>query len=163
MNTSDLLPILTSALITDMIVILLSITGIIKSKALKEWYNKYNLSAVLCDVLIIVIGIIITRYVYPYVFSEYSLSKFILLAVVIQIIHDILFYILFTNIPRHMNSMIDTFKDYANEVSYKAILSDSGMVISTCIIASLLASKSYNTNIIILIVSIYLLPYLIYT
>ena len=58
--------------------------------------------------------------------------------------------------------MIDTFKDYANDVSYKAILADSGMIIMACLIASYLVNKNTNTNIIVLISSLYLMPYLLY-
>jgi hypothetical protein len=64
--------------------------------------------------------------------------------------------------PRGVNKMIDTFKDYANEVSYKAILSDSGMMIMSCILASYLVNKNMNINIIVLILFLYLLPYLLY-
>jgi hypothetical protein len=58
--------------------------------------------------------------------------------------------------------MLDTFKDYAKDVSYKAILADSGMIIMASLIGSYLASKSLNTNIITIILSLYLLPYLLY-
>ena len=84
------------------------------------------------------------------------------MAVIVQFIHDILFYIFFTNVPRGTNKMLDTFKDYAKEVSYKAILSDSGMMIMASLIGSYLASKNINTNIIVLIISLYILPYAIY-
>lgn len=58
--------------------------------------------------------------------------------------------------------MLDTFKDYANEVSYNAILADSGMIIMACLIASYLVNQNTNTNIIVFISSLYLLPYLLY-
>ena len=139
------------------------IYGSINSKVLVEWYRKYNLSAVIADVLIIVIGIILARFAYPYVFGEsFSLIKFIGLAVVIQILHDILFYYMFKMVPRGKNMMLDTFKDYANEVGFKAILSDSLMIISTCLLSSYFVSLNLNTNIIILIVAVYILPYAIY-
>ena len=153
-NTSDYLPILNSVLITDLFVILLMNLNIIKSRVLKEWYDKYNVSAIVCDILIIFIGIIIARYVYYKVFKSYSLYKFVGLAVCIQVIHDILFYQVVTSIPRGANRMIDTFKDYGKEVSYKAILSDSGMMIMASILSSYLIGKSLNTNIIVLIVSV---------
>jgi uncharacterized protein YacL len=162
-NTSDYLSILNGALITDLFVIFLLISGAIKSKVLVEWYRKYNLSAVIADVLIIVIGIIIARFVYPFVFGEnFSLIKFIGLAVVIQIVHDILFYYMFKMVPRGKNMMLDTFKDYANEVGFKAVLSDSLMIVSTCLLSSYFVSLNLNTNIIILILSVYILPYAIY-
>jgi hypothetical protein len=162
-NTSDYLSILNGALITDLFVIFLLIFGAIKSKVLVEWYGKYNLSAVIADVLIIVIGIIMARFAYPYVFGEkFSLINFTGLAVVIQIVHDILFYYLFKMVPRGKNMMLDTFKDYANEVGFKAVLSDSLMIISTCLLSSYFVSLSLNANIIILILSVYILPYAIY-
>jgi hypothetical protein len=162
-NTSDYLPILNGVIITDLCVIFLLIFGFIKSNVLVEWYRKYNLSAAIADVLIIVIGIIMARFVYPYVFGEkFSLIKFIGLAVAIQITHDILFYYMFKLVPRGRNMMLDTFKDYANEVGFKAVLSDSLMMISACVLSSYFVSLNLNSNIIILILSVYILPYAIY-
>jgi uncharacterized protein YacL len=161
-NVNDYLPLFNAVLITDLFVILLLNTKIIKSDVLRKWYSQYNLSAVIADVLIILIGLIITRAIYYYIFDKFSIFKFISLAVTVQIAHDILFYLLFKNVPRGVNKMLDTFKDYANEVSYKAILSDSGMMIMASLIAFYLANKSTNTNIIVLISFLYLLPYLLY-
>ncbi len=161
-NINDYLPLLTSVLITYLFVISLLNTQVIKSRVLRQWYSQYNLSAVIADVLIILIVLIITRAIYYYVFDSFSIGKFIMLAVILQITHDILFYVFFRNIPRGVNKMIDTFKDYANEISYKAIISDSGMMIMSCLIASYLVNKNTNTNIIVLISSLYLLPYLLY-
>jgi hypothetical protein len=161
-NTSDYLPLLNGVLITDLFVIFLLNTKVIKSVVLRKWYMKYNLSAVIADVLIILIGLIITRAIYYYLFDTFSIIKFIFLAIIVQVIHDILFYNFFQNIPMGVNNMLDTFKDYANEVSYKAILSDSGMMILACLISSYLANKSVNINIVILIIFVYLLQYLLY-
>ena len=161
-NINDYLPLFNAVLITDLFVILLLNTSVFKSRVLVEWYSQYNLSAVIADVLIILIGLIITRALYYYVFDSFSIVKFIILAVIVQITHDILFYVFFTNIPRGINKMLDLFKDYANEVSYKAILADSGMMIMSSLIASYLVNKNINTNIIVLISFLYLLPYLLY-
>jgi hypothetical protein len=161
-NTNDYLPLFNAVLITDLFVIFLLNTRVIKSQVLRQWYSQYNLSAVIADVLIILIGIIITRAIYYYIFDSFSIINFIAIAVIIQIIHDILFYVFFSNIPRGVNKMIDTFKDYANDVSYKAILADSGMMIMSCLIAYYLVNKNTNTNIIVLISFLYLLPYLLY-
>ena len=120
------------------------------------------MSAVIADVLIILIGLIITRAIYYYVFDSFSIVKFVILAVIVQIIHDILFYVFFSSTPRGVNKMLDTFKDYANDVSYKAILADSGMMIMASLIASYLVNKNTNTNIIVLISFVYILPYLLY-
>ena len=161
-NTNDYLPLFNAVLITDLFVIFLLNIGMIKSKVLRQWYSQYNVSAVIADVLIIFIVLIIVRAIYYYVFDSFSIVKFIILAVILQITHDILFYVFFSNIPRGVNKMIDTFKDYANDVSYKAILADSGMMIMSCLVASYLVNKDTNTNIIVLIIFLYLLPYLLY-
>jgi len=161
-NVNDYLPLLNAVLITDLFVILLSNMGIIKSKVLKKWYAQYNLSAVIADVLIILLVLILTRFIYYSIFDTFSLLKFISLAVVLQILHDILFSIFFTIVPRGVNRMIDTFKDYGAEASYKAIIADSCMMIMSCLIATYLVNTNANTNIIVLILSSYLLPYLMY-
>jgi hypothetical protein len=161
-NINDYLPLFNAVLITDLFVIFLLNINVIKSQVLRKWYLLYNLSAVIADILIILIGLIITRAIYYYIFDEFSLLKFIIIAVIVQIIHDILFYIFFSNTPRGLNKMLDTFKDYSNEASYKAILSDSAMMIMSCMIASYLVNTSTNNNIIILILSLYVLPYLLY-
>jgi len=161
-NINDYLSLFSAVLITDLFVIFLLNTKVIKSQVLRQWYSQYNLSAVIADILIILIVLIITRAIYYLVFDSFSILKFIILAVILQITHDILFYVFFSNIPRGINKMIDTFKDYANDVSYKAILADSGMMIMSCLIATYLVNKNTNTNIIVLISFLYLLPYLLY-
>jgi hypothetical protein len=161
-NTNDYLPLFNAVLITDLFVILLLNTRVITSQTLKKWYSQYNLSAVIADVLIILIVLILTRAIYYHIFNDFSLLKFIILAVIIQIAHDILFYVFFSYVPRGVNKMLDTFKDYASEMSYKAIFADSGMMIMSCLIGSYLANATTNTNIIVLISSAYLLPYLLY-
>ena len=161
-NTNDYLPLFNAVLITDLFVILLLNLKVIKSKVLRQWYSQYNLSAVIADVLIILIMLIIARAIYYYIFDTFSILNFIILAVMLQISHDVLFYVFFSNVPRGVNKMLVTFKDYANDVSFYAIVSDSGMMIMSSLIAYYLVNKSTNTNIIVLISFIYLLPYLLY-
>jgi hypothetical protein len=161
-NTHDYLPLFNGVLFTDLFVILLSNAKVIDSRVLREWYESYNLSAVVADVLIIFIGLIIVRALYYYIFTEFSILKFITLALVVQFIHDMLFYAFFKSVPRGMNRMLDSFKDYANEVSYKAILADGGMMVMAAVIGSYLAGRNLNTNIIVLIALLYALPYLLY-
>jgi hypothetical protein len=114
---------------------------------LKKWYKKFNLSAAIADTLILVIGIIIARFFYGYLFKEFNIWLFTGLAVVIQIIHDILFYLFFNNIPKGYNYMLDFFKSYAKEVGVGAILGDSLMMILACLLSSYFATFSLNQNI----------------
>ena len=151
-NTNDYISILSAVIITDLIVILLLNLNLIKTKSLKKWYNTFNLSAVIADVLIIVLVLILSRYLYYKIFKEFSIIKFILLALSLQISHDILFYIMITLIPKGSNRIIDVFKEYSNEVSYFAIIADSIMMISSSLLAYYFVNLDMNTNIIILII-----------
>jgi hypothetical protein len=162
-DVSDYIPILNGVIITDLFVILLLLRKFINSSVLKNWYRDFSLGAVIADVLIIFIGIIIARFIYPYIFDTYSLINFIGLVVVVQVIHDIIFYIFVSSVPRGVSKILDVFKDYGKEVGFKAILSDSAMMISSVLIASYLKGQTLNTNIIVLIVSIYFVPYFIYS
>ena len=93
--------------------------------------------------------------------GEYKLMKFTALAVCVQIIHDVLFYLLFKNTPLGYNYMLDFFKKYADEMGARAIIGDSFMMIMSCLLSSYFATYSLNTNIIILIIATYFIPYLI--
>jgi len=160
-NVSDYLSILNGCINADLIILFLVFHGASKSIFLKKWYKKYQLSAVIADVLILVIGIILARFLYKYLFNEFSIWKFTGLAVCIQIIHDFLFYFLFNNLPVGYNSMLDFFKGYAQEVGVTAVLGDSFMMILACLLSSNFATYSLNINIIALTISIYFFPYMI--
>jgi len=160
-NVDDYLPILNGCVTADLIILFLVFNGVFKSFYLKKWYKKYQLSAVLADVLILVIGIILARFFYKYLFDTFSIWSFTFLAVCIQIIHDVLFYWLFKSLPLGYNSMLDFFKNYANEVGGGAIVGDSFMMILACLFSSYFATYNLNLNIIILVVSLYFVPYMI--
>ena len=161
-NINDYLPIITAILIVDFIGIVLSYSNML-GKYLRIWYQQFLLSAVLADVLVIFLVVILARAIYYYIFDTFSIINFILVMLAIQITHDILFYLMISIIPRGANKMIDLFKDYADEVSYKAIIADSIMIIATGLIASYLANFDANVNIIILAVFAYLLQYILHT
>ena len=164
-NLSDYLPILNGAILADIVIIILlyytKVFGDLPS--LKKWYEKYRLSAVLADVLILVIGLILARYVYYKIFNEYSFAKFLFLVVVIQIIHDFLFYkLIIKPLPKGKNNMIDLFKEYSKDVKGGAILGDSFMIIITVLFSSYFANFNTNGNIILSVSLLYILPYVLY-
>jgi len=162
-NTRDYLPIITAILIVEIITIILSFTNITQSSFLKVWYKKYQLSAVLADVSLIFLGVVIARAIYPYLFDTFSMINFIVLIVVIQMIHDILFYLMILQIPKGVNRIITILKDYADEISYWAILGDSAMMIASVLIAGVLANFDANTNMILLAFLVYILQFILYT
>lgn len=160
-NVNDYLPILNGCINADLIVIFLVYHGIIKSVFLKKWYSKFKLSAIIVDVLLFFIIIITTRFFYTYLFNIYSIFYFIGLAIVIQIIHDVLFYNMFKNTPVGYNNMLDFFKGYSNEMGLKAIFTNMGVITLACLFSEHFNTYSLNMNIILLIVSCYFFPYVI--
>jgi uncharacterized protein YacL len=163
-HLSDYLPILNAAILTDIVGIILLLNNKIESKYLREWYKKYQLSAVIMDVLILVIGAVLARLVYPVFFSSgFSLVVLIIIAVVIQVIHDLLFAMGFNMIPRGKSGIVDLFQDYGKEIGVWILVADAVMMVSTIVFGSLFASFPLHTNIILLIVLVYLMPYLLFS
>jgi hypothetical protein len=116
----------------------------------------------IADILIGVLYILLGRYIVYKSGLQIGLTAFASICVSIQIIFDFLFYIFFTIIPKGSNDMLDFFKGYAKEAGANALLGDSFLVIMAVIISALLNQSSYDTNIVFLIMSIYLTPYFIY-
>jgi len=162
-NIRDYLPIANGALLVELIVLFLTLSRKPSAKSyLQLWYKKYRLSAVIADVFVVILGIVITRFLYPFFFTEFSIWKFVGLLVLVQIIHDCLFYWVFSTIPRGKNYMLDVFKDYAKGAGITAILGDNLIVIFSALFASMLANYSTNANIIVMLFVVYFIPYFLY-
>lgn len=163
-KVGDYLSILNGAIFAELVVLfIVYYTPYFDSRKLMDWYETYRLSAVIADVLILVIGIILTRLVFSAFKLKWNIWKFLLVLVGIQVVHDILFYGLFSSVPRGINKMMDLFKSYAKEVGVGAVLGDSFMIVISALAAMYFAGLSQNNNIILLITLVYLIPYIIYT
>jgi len=161
-DNNDLLYILTGVIIIDLIVIILARTNHL-GKQINVWYDKFGLSAVILDVLIIVIGFIITRYIFSLNEISFTPFNFIAILVIVQLVHDILLYLLIINpVPENTNSVIDVYKDYAKEHGSKILFADSLMMIGSAIIAMNLKDMDMHYTTTLLVCSIYIIPYLLY-
>jgi len=149
-NTLDFLPLLIATIVTDLIIILTVLSGKNKSKTLTNLYKKNGIFTAMADVITIVFIISTTDLLYPFIFSKFSTLPFICLAVIIQIIHDLIIVTCLNSIPRGKNDIVDKFKDYTKEFGPVNYFIHSLMVISTIIISSLLSSLSNKTNLIFL-------------
>jgi len=162
-NKFEYLPIITANIYADLFIIFATFSRIYyKILTLEDWYKKYRLSAMIADILIGVLYILLARYLVYTLKLNVGLTAFALLCVVIQIIFDFLFYLLFTLVPLGTNNMLDFFKGYAKEDGVNALFGDSVLVILAVVISALLNARSFDTNIVFLILSIYLTPYFIY-
>jgi len=162
-NTFEYVPIITANIYADLFIIFLTFTQIYYiSSSLEGWYKKYRLSAMIADILIGVLYMLLGRYLVYQMGLKIGLTAFAALCVGIQILFDFLFFILFTMIPRGQNNMLDYFKGYAKEVGVNALFGDSTLVILAVVLSAMLNTTGYDTNIVFLIISIYLAPYFIY-
>ena len=94
------------------------------TKSLATWYADFGLVAIGSDILIIVLGIALAMFLAP----NASGLALIGVAVAIQLVHDILFYGVILVVPPGQNRILDLFKRYAAEGSWKSLRADAAMV-----------------------------------
>ena len=160
--------ILVAVLIVDLIVIfLVRYFPDFFGSIINVWYDKFGLSAVISDVLIIVLGFLLAQFIYKnYLKPQYGYNPVIFagLLVTIQVIHDLLFYFgVIRTIPGGHNAMMDVFKTYAERGSSKVIFADSAMMLGSFGIASLLANSQPITTIFTGVLGAYAVPYILTT
>ena len=104
-NKLEFIHFFTAACIVEMIMLYLfrftrsPLTG----KAINNWYTNLGWSAVILDILSVLIGFYIAKFIYEYLLKnkfitkEYSLVKFLAIVLMVQITHDFSFYYLIIN------------------------------------------------------------------
>lgn len=136
----------------------------IGGKSLNEWYDRFGIAAVLCDVTVIMIGFMIANALYPLISKKFLLPLFLLLVIIVQAIHDILFYIFVIKpFPRGHNQMMDVFQDYAIENGGKILLGDSGLMLGSAAFMAVYSSLSPSAASGLATFVVYCLTYILYT
>jgi len=162
-NDIDLIYITTAVVLIDLIVILIAKKSKILGKQINIWYDKLGMTAVLLDVTIIIIGFIITRYIFSLLKLSFNPLYFIIISLLVQLTHDIwLFKYIIEPTKYGVNKVIDIYKDYAKENGAYILLADSLMVLGSGIIAMYLKNSNMHLTTTILVLSVYIIPYLIY-
>jgi hypothetical protein len=170
-NMKDLLFIVLAVLAVDVFVIFLTrFFPEVFGQNLNRWYDLFGLNAVIADVMIIVIGFIIARYIYTgYIKEKFADGKWSPLMftgtlVGTQLVHDLAFYFgVITQIPRGHNAMMDVFKDYAASGGAKILFGDALMCIAS--VAGAVILKQQPMHLVASFGSLvaYALPYILYT
>jgi hypothetical protein len=125
-------------------------------KNINAWYTQYGIWAILSDVSSIMIGLLIAMYLY----RGPSLLTLTGYAVVVQWVHDILFYLLaIVPTPYGVNGIIDILKPYSREAGIWAIVGDSWMMIGSMIFATLTSRVPVLGQVGLLLFSTYMIPY----
>ena len=128
--------------------------------SLNKWYDTFGVIALLSDCLVIVLGILLAKMLFP----QASGWNLVLFAVIIQLVHDVLLYLLVIKpLPTGTNKMIDLFKEYASENSWKILPYDSFMIAATVLLADVLEEHPIQTQSFAGVLGVYALTYVMYT
>ena len=166
-DVSDLMYIFVAILTVDVVVLFLARFYKTGGKYLNEWYDQFNILAVIVDVMVIFIGFLIARYLYTAFFADkfgWNPVFFMLLLIVVQVIHDGLFYIgIIRNVPSGSNEMIDVFKKYAEDLGGVIYGGDALLVIGSALLAMCYKKMPTTAFIAVGSVVVYTLPYILFT
>jgi hypothetical protein len=107
----------------DLIGVVLAKLGLLGTY-LPKWYADFGVIAVAADILVIVLAIALAMFLAP------GASGLALMTVAfgVQIVHDIVLYGIIRAVPKGQNQIMDLFKLYAAEGSWKILLADAIMV-----------------------------------
>jgi len=162
-----LISILSGALWVDFIVMALikivptPISFLPPTGALTLWYDKFGLAAVAADVLSLFLGVLLATFLFPGAVG----IQLVMGAIFVQMVHDIFFYlVVIQGLPQGQNDMIDVFKSYASEGSWKILVADALMITSVVALARLSDLLfSYRTIAFQALLGMYSLIYITYT
>ena len=166
-EVSDVLFIFFGILTVDVTVLFLARYYKVGGKFLNEWYDQFNILAVLADVMIIFIGFLITRYIYTqFLFQkfEWNVVYFMILLITVQLLHDIFFYFcVIKPIPVGQNEMMDVFKSYANDLGANILGGDAMLMVGSALVAMLYKYMPTHAFVAASSVFVYALPYILFT
>lgn len=161
---------LTATAIIEIIMLVIFKFTKYSSRSILNWYNNLGWTAILLDVLSIIIGFYISKFIYEYLIDnnylskKYELLKFLAIVLFVQILHDLLFYFLIIKPTKpKINKVIDEFKSYAKHYQLQAVLADSLIYLTTTpILYYYIQNQSDSKNIFTTILSFYLMGYLLH-
>lgn len=136
-------------------------------QALNDWYTNFKFTAILSDILIILLGFMIARYIYTrWITPAYGWNPLLFLGVLVsvQVIHDILFYLaVILPIPIGHNHIIDLFKRYSRSAGVKVIGGDAILMILSALVAMYYKSEPTHVVVLASTLALYNATYILYT
>lgn len=167
-NIYDWILIIIAAIIVEVVVLcLVRFCPDIFGKAINIWFNRFKFSAVLADILTIMIGFGITRYVYSewlYPKYEWNPLYFTGLAALIQTLYVSFFYFVVVRpTPQGNNSMIDALREIVTATGPKILGSEALKATGATLLTMLLKSAPLHISASIAILSTYIIPFVLET
>lgn len=149
-----MLALLNAALLTELVVIVLTIY-VFNSKTLTQWYREFGIGAVIADVLILVLVVWLAHFLY-----QGNLVILAMIAVGIQLTHDLLFGA-FIQQYHGTSPIFNVFKGYMKENGAYILVADAALVLSTVVLEQVFSMSRYNE--ILSVGLVYLVPYFVFS
>jgi len=123
--------------------------NIVGGDNVKKWYNfkDFNIYNVIAgDLFYVLVGIIISYKIYKYLFkNEDNIIKFFIIFLVVQIVGDLTFYTIVSNLPsKYDNKWVKFFKNYGKTAGLYAVIGDSIYILVWTIIAYLIRNLALD-------------------
>ena len=132
-------------------------------KLLNIWFNRFKLSAVIVDVLTMMIGFGITRYVYSdYVFPKFKWNPlyFTGLAAIVQVVFVSLFYFIIVRpTSQGQNTMIDVLREIVAANGWRVLGLDAIKALATVFGSMVLKAAPLHVTAAVGMVSSYIIPF----
>ena len=129
--------------------------NIVGGKNVEKWYNFkdfhiYNVIA--GDLFYVLVGIIISYRIYNHLFkNENNIFKFFIIFLIVQIIGDLTFYTIVSNIPtKYDTKWIKFFKNYGKTSGLYAVVGDSIYIAVWTLVAYLIRNMALDVLLAIL-------------
>jgi hypothetical protein len=163
---SDYLPILNGCINSELTVMYIAYFTLYltmgNTDALKLWHEKYTFTLSIWSISTMMVVIILTRLFYTLIFNQFTVYKFTFLSVVVQLVYDLFYYLIFYHkLPKGIR-MFNYLDVNTDDISYRTSTESVTSIILASFLSSNFATYSLNSNLILLVVSVYFIPFFIY-
>jgi len=165
-NIDDIYTIVNSSLFTLTLSLLATRIGNLGGYSLNTFFDLFGIEGVVSTTMLMAIIFQVARYFYTVLYAKadksWSPFVFICAVLVVQILHDVLFYYGAVNLlPAGKNEIIDVLKQYAKENSVGAIGGHSALMLVTALIAMIINDMDMLLKFVLFGIVLYGLPYIL--
>jgi hypothetical protein len=163
---SDYLPILNGCINAELTVMYIAYITLYltigNTDALKLWHDKYTLTLSIWTISTMMIILVLTRLFYTLIFNEFTVYRFTFLSVIVQLVYDIFYFLIFYHKLPKAFKLFNYLDINAEDVSYRTSAESITSIILASFLSSNFATYQLNSNLVLLIVSVYFIPFFIY-
>jgi hypothetical protein len=165
-NVSNYLPILNGCINSELTVMYIAYCTLYLTignvDALKLWHEKYTFTLSVWSIITMMLVLVITRFFYTIIFNEFTIYKFTILSVIVQIGYNLLYYSLFYHRINDFFKVFNYLDVNSEDLTYRTLTESISLIVLASILSSNFATYTLNSNLVLLIVSVYFIPFFIY-